>query len=134
MKDTIDFIYAYQRAHEEQKGHGGGLSNLNESDEDAEMDQQTMDNARMREQQNASRQTDKRYPNGQEPLDAGRAGIRDPPRQKVRKPFELDLDNATLMRRRHRRVGQSPLAQEPTVNNGYAFDQYTTPGSPMQVG
>lgn len=130
MKDTIDFIYAYQRANEEQKGRGGALSNLNESDEDAEMDQQTMQNMRMREQASSKQ----KYGYGQESLDAGRAGMRDPPHQKARKPFELDLDNATLMQRRHRRIGQSPLVQNPAVNNGYGFDHYQTPGSPMQIG
>ena len=58
MKDTIDFIYAYQRANEEQKGgRGGELWNLNESDEDAEMDQQTIENMRMREQGSPVRST-----------------------------------------------------------------------------
>ncbi|THH33804.1 hypothetical protein EUX98_g444 [Antrodiella citrinella] len=74
---------------------------------------------------------------GSSRLTDGRAGQRDRARRTGNVPFQLDLDGATLLGRRHKRVdgptpgitgvgafGRSPLAKEQLPDN---------PGSPMRV-
>lgn len=69
------------------------------------------------------------------PVYDGRAGQRDRGRKTGNSPFELDMDGATLLGRRHKRgvdggmaMGGSPLAQAAAEKR---LPQ--TPGSPMRV-
>jgi hypothetical protein len=71
---------------------------------------------------------------GQDGAYDGRAGQRDQGRT-ARLPFELDLDNATLIGRRHNRGGggltKSPLAQDTLF--GVHRDTIDAPQSPMHL-
>ncbi|EJD01207.1 Pkinase-domain-containing protein [Fomitiporia mediterranea MF3/22] len=153
LKEAFDVTYAVHRAKEEEEArrayHGPGgagmrgfLHDLNEDDEDMEQDKQTIEDARQREK--ASQQSGgsaKRRSVGRDTLNEGRAGMRDAPRHRgqdgANKPFVLDIDNATLLGRRHRRVRtpgvSSPLAQQ-SITGKYDNAYYETPGSPMQIG
>lgn len=152
LKEAFDITYAVHRMEEEgrRQGRGAGgrgfLSGLNEDDEEEEsQDDRTVEDARQRQRASQSeqarqmesrigarsRQRDGLY-------DGGRAGMRDAPRQRNRgdgsKPFELDIEGATLLGRRHRKgnkaVGASPLAQMSLGGEG----RYESPGSPMHIG
>lgn len=154
LKEAFDITYAVHRMEEEgarrraYNGPGGAgtrgfLHGLNESDEDREIgDQDVVRQARRKEQ--SSKHVDattKRRSRDVTELADGRAGMRDVPRRRdhehASKPFELDLDNATLLGRRHRRVrapgASSPLAQG-GVTVGLQNMPRDVPGSPMQIG
>lgn len=146
LKEAFDVTYAVHRAREEEEArrayHGPGgagmrgyLHDLNEDDEEDEQDRQTVEDARQREQERQDA-ANKRRSRGHE-YD-GRAGMRDPPRREgASKPFTLDIDNATLLGRRHRKVrtpgAPSPLAQQ-ALTGKYDPTHYEAPGSPMQIG
>ncbi|KAL5530190.1 SRK1 [Sanghuangporus sanghuang] len=137
LKEAFDVTYAVHRAREEEearrayRGPGGAgvrgyLHDLNEADEDAEQDQVSQADA------------SKRRSRGRDNLNDGRAGMRDAPRNgrdNATKIFQLDIDNATLLGRRHRKgraLGiHSPLAQQALTGK---YEIYEAPGSPMQVG
>ncbi|CCM05665.1 uncharacterized protein FIBRA_07895 [Fibroporia radiculosa] len=145
LKEAFDITYAVHRMEEEgarrraAKGgaNRGFLTNLNESDEDDDDDAlEPVTIARGRQV----------TPAGQAGIGAGakvaakravqdydgRAGPRDRGRR-GNQPFELDLDNATLLGRRHRRTvdadKSSPLARVTQQQKG----MMDVPGSPMRV-
>ncbi|KAH9894187.1 Pkinase-domain-containing protein [Cubamyces lactineus] len=142
LKEAFDITYAVHRMEEEgarrraQKGgaNRGFLQNLNESDEEDEVPRQAPAGT-------GSKVAAKRAVQG----DAydGRAGQRDRGRRNGGggggpKPFELDLDGATLLGRRHKRGmdggagvhGSSPLARGTVNSNDRPVE---TPMSPMRV-
>lgn len=152
LKEAFDITYAVHRAEEEgarrrAAGGRGFLQNLNEDDEEDE-DDAVVEEARRRELRsqeesrkavataeagvNASRNRSKpRAANRDDHLDGGRAGPRDRHHENQHRVFALDMDNATLLGRRHRKnvpgtMQSSPLAQG-TV-------PYADPGSPMRLG
>ncbi|TBU32196.1 Pkinase-domain-containing protein [Dichomitus squalens] len=138
LKEAFDITYAVHRMEEEgarrraQKGgaNRGFLQNLNESDED--------EDAKPLPKQPPAGAGAKVAANRAVVGNAydGRAGQRDRGRETgASKPFELDMDHATLLGRRHRRgvdssvVSGSPLSKEAPGN-----DQSTeVPMSPMRV-
>ena len=137
LKEAFDVTYAVHRAREEEearRGIRGRLHDLNEVDEDADQDGQMPTNTYQQQIDTAY----KRRSRGRDSLNDGRAGMYDPPRYRgyddIHKPFELSIDNATLLGRRHRRVrtpgATSPLAQQAVTGH----NPYDTPGSPMQIG
>ncbi|KAF7301412.1 Protein kinase domain-containing protein [Mycena indigotica] len=135
LKEAFDVTYAVHRMEEEgarrrkYKGRGGAgvrgfLGGLNEDDEEDFDEQQTTKN--------------------QAGYAGGRAGPRDRGQNATKsagtKGFELDLDGATLLGRRHRGKGaggtgigtRSPLADNVTSMQGLRLDNDL--GSPMQIG
>lgn len=142
LKEAFDITYAVHRMEEEgarrraQKGgaNRGFLQNLNESDEEEDLKQAPA--------VSGAKVAAKRAVQG----DAydGRAGQRDRGRRTGGggggpKPFELDLDGATLLGRRHKRGGDgatgafggSPLARGAV--NEPQDRPIETPMSPMRV-
>ncbi|KAL5527613.1 hypothetical protein ACEPAG_6414 [Sanghuangporus baumii] len=137
LKEAFDVTYAVHRAREEEearrayRGPGGAgvrgyLHDLNEADEDAEQGQESQADA------------SKRRSRGRDTLNEGRAGMRDAPRNgrdNTTKIFQLDIDNATLLGRRHRKGRtpgiHSPLAQQALTGK---YEVFEAPGSPMQIG
>ncbi|KAJ7095227.1 kinase-like domain-containing protein [Mycena belliarum] len=145
LKEAFDITYAVHRMEEEgarrrkYKGRGGAgvrgfLGGLNEDDEDEEEEQPRVDE----------------HDSSKGGLAAGgRAGPRDrgrnggaSPRSAGPKGFELDMDGATLLGRRHRGnkaggagVGQrSPLAANAMgMASLHISEDNFPPGSPMQV-
>jgi len=153
LKEAFDITYAVHRMEEEgarrraYNGPGGAgtrgfLQGLNEDDEDEEdvQDGEVIEEARRRQQhaQDVSRRaaaeaatrTTRNKPRGEPRLDEGRAGPRDRTHENAARQFALDMDGATLLGRRHRKVGEigkpSPLTQSDVP--------YADPGSPMRVG
>ena len=153
LKEAFDVTYAVHRMEEEgarrraYNGRGGAgvrgfLHGLNEEDESSDADDEGVINeARQRRGEgldNAIPAGAKFVPvnslaGGPENPDTGimggRAGQRDRARRGGAKGFELDLDNATLLGRRHKKTGAggtSPLALTAT-------DSPVSPGSPMRV-
>lgn len=155
LKEAFDITYAVHRMEEEgarrraYNGRGGAgtrgfLQGLNEEDENSDADDESVINeARQRRGEGL----DDTIPAGAKiaPLHCqagggnpdtnilgGRAGQRDRARHGGARGFELDLDNATLLGRRHKKTistgGTSPLVQ--TASDG-ASPQ--SPGSPMRV-
>lgn len=157
LKEAFDITYAVHRMEEEgahrrgrgrdrQAGGAGGrwLPGLNEEDE-GEDDERIIQEARRRHGEvdildgSLKRKGEKRgdrtakvgVSGNAEPGYGGRAGQRDLGRKAGSTPFELDMQSATLLGRRHKRstggLG-SPLAQTPlfasTLNN---------PQSPMHI-
>ncbi|OJT13392.1 Serine/threonine-protein kinase srk1 [Trametes pubescens] len=141
LKEAFDITYAVHRMEEEgarrraQKGgaNRGFLQNLNESDEEEDIPKQAPTGT-------GAKVAAKRAVQGGDAYD-GRAGQRDRGRRTGDgpKPFELDLDGATLLGRRHKRgvdggvgtYGGSPLALGTTSS---PEDHPTeTPMSPMRV-
>ncbi|KAJ7047527.1 kinase-like domain-containing protein [Mycena alexandri] len=145
LKEAFDITYAVHRMEEEgarrrkYKGRGGAgargfLSGLNEDDEDEdEMEQD---------------EREKTKTAGAAGYAGGRAGPRDrgrntgTPRTAGPKGFELDMDGATLLGRRHRNpkaggagVGlRSPLAGNVMAMEGlHISEDDLPPGSPMQI-
>ena len=143
LKEAFDVTYAVHRMEEEgarkraQKGgaNRGFLNNLNEDDEEEELP--------------PSMSRSRQQPAGQAGIGAGakaaakravadgydgRAGQRDRVRGR-QQPFELDMDGATLLGRRHKRgLGQgadvsSPLARVVPQPKG----PLDVPGSPMRI-
>nr|GAT53993.1 predicted protein [Mycena chlorophos] len=129
LKEAFDVTYAVHRMEEEgarrrkYKGRGGAgargfLGGLNEDDEEdfAEDD------------------------SGKKGIADGRAGPRDrggKSKSAGTKGFELDLDGATLLGRRHRGKGavRSPLAENVTSMQSLQLaESDLPPGSPMQIG
>ena len=150
LKEAFDVTYAVHRMEEEgawRRHRGAGnrfLHGLNEDEEATSLDNRVVQEARRREQAvHDPRRTEARIGDRSKPrnpLEEGRAGVRDQSARRhgnnVNKPFELDIDNATLLGRRHKQgtragVGVSPLARQ-------ALDKeqrlYEIPGSPMHVG
>ncbi len=131
LKEAFDITYAVHRMEEEgarrrkYNGRGGAgargfLSGLNEDDEDEE-DEEVPQTSRTIQPASAATAQAKKAP-----APASSRG------RKVggsSKTFELDLDGATLLGRRHQRgVGKSPLAALP-ITSGDDLD----PGSPMRM-
>jgi hypothetical protein len=115
---------ARRRAYKGRDGAGrdGFLQNLNEEDE--EEDEEVLPpvvQARIRQQQDR--------------LSDGRAGQRDQPRQRRQaNKFELTMDGATLLDRRHKRGGQmhNPANPSPLARNAMSeADTVDAPQSPM---
>ncbi|KAF7795881.1 hypothetical protein EIP86_007048 [Pleurotus ostreatoroseus] len=166
LKEAFDITYAVHRMEEEgarrraAKGgaNRGFLGGLNEEDEDEyREDEHTVAEARQRHGEPSAPPHERAPPAGAgakeaakralqgnthakhvAPLYDGRAGPRDRAR-KGNTPFELDLDNATLLGRRHKRgmdggaarglaLGGSPLIQ---ADERSALPE--NPGSPMRV-
>ena len=145
LKEAFDVTYAVHRMEEEgarkraQKGgaNRGFLNNLNEDDEEEELPPSV---SRGRQQQQTAGQAGvgagakaaakRAVAEGYD----GRAGQRDRTRGR-QQPFELDLDGATLLGRRHKRgLGQgadvsSPLARVVQQPKGLV----DVPGSPMRI-
>lgn len=149
LKEAFDVTYAVHRMEEEgrRQGRGAGgrgfLSGLNEDDEEeAEQDDRIVEDARHRQRvAQDARQSERNSTRSRQRdalFDEGRAGMRDAPRHRhredINKPFELDIEGATLLGRRHRRgaksMGISPLAQVALGADG----RYESPGSPMHIG
>lgn len=156
LKEAFDVTYAVHRMEEEgarrraYNGRGGAgtrgfLQGLNEEEEDSDADDESVVNeARQRRGEGL----DDTIPAGAKfaPLHyqaggpgnpdtsilGGRAGQRDQARRGGARGFELDLDNATLLGRRHKKNvgagGISPSAQTP-VDGASPLP----PGSPMRV-
>lgn len=137
LKEAFDITYAVHRMEEEgarrraYKGRGGAgqagfLQGLNE--EDDEDDELSDHENHQRQQQQAARSQ------GQNEVYDGRAGQRDAPKRTHGGAFDLTLDGATLLGRRHNRGGPrgqmepSPLARQ-VVNN----DTIDAPQSPMRM-
>ncbi|KAJ7904348.1 kinase-like domain-containing protein [Mycena olivaceomarginata] len=147
LKEAFDITYAVHRMEEEgarrrkYKGRGGAgargfLQGLNEDDEDEEDEPMDEDG-------------EKTTSAGAAAYTGGRAGPRDQgrnagtPRAAGAKGFELDMDGATLLGRRHRGgnkaggagVGmRSPLAGNAMgMDRLHISDDNLPPGSPMQV-
>lgn len=126
LKEAFDITYAVHRMEEEgarrraYKGRGGAgmaglLGGLNEDDEDEDHDHV---------EGTAVEPSKEIYD--------GRAGQRDAPRRSNRAGFELKLDGATLLGRRHKRGvdGESPLARHAVVPDPNTID---APQSPMHL-
>jgi len=144
--------------------HGAGgagperfLQDFNEEDEDEELDddevvrearrrQQAADDARRgradKDANAGARVKSRSNPRGEDLLQhEGRAGPRDRHVQRDRAPgnargFELDMDAATLLGRRHRKVGYAPVEPSALARHAFAADDqpYEAPGSPMRIG
>lgn len=133
LKEAFDITYAVHRMEEEgaRRGKGAGgrgfLSGLNEEDESDESSSRG----------DSSIQQPQNHSGGA----GGRAGPRDQGRRKGAggsKAFELDMDAATLLHRRHRRgVGSSPLAASTTTAAPASIpprrERELPPGSPMRL-
>ncbi|KAI0321860.1 kinase-like domain-containing protein [Amylostereum chailletii] len=130
LKEAFDVTYAVHRMEEEgarrraYKGRDGAglagfLSNLNEDDEEEEDIPPSV-----RAQVQASLRDNN--------LSDGRAGQRDAPRRKNNQGFELTMDGATLLGRRHQRGGQGANIKSPLAMNAInAEDTIDAPQSPM---
>ncbi|KLO18071.1 Pkinase-domain-containing protein [Schizopora paradoxa] len=154
LKEAFDITYAVHRMEEEgarRRAGGGGrgfLQNLNEDDEDME-DDAVLEEARMRERRsqeesrkaasaaeavsNASRNRSnpRTAPKRDMHLDGGRAGPRDRHNENQHRVFALDIDNATLLGRRHRKNGPGTMQSSPLTQ---VTAPYADPGSPMRLG
>lgn len=129
LKEAFDITYAVHRMEEEgarrraQKGgaNRGFLGELNESDEEDD-----------REEANATSRA-RAAVTARHGYD-GRAGQRD---RAKRGTFELDMDGATLLGRRHRRAGGGPMMQSPLAkDDGVIVMQRSldeVPMSPMRI-
>ncbi|KAF4602255.1 MAPK-activated protein kinase Srk1 [Pleurotus pulmonarius] len=165
LKEAFDITYAVHRMEEEgarRKLYSGRqrLAGLNEEDDEEDDDDDTEDEIDQARQQSRSavipgqRQVNQ-YRTGDDArrdFDAGLAGIRDQGhhgyggQRRTRKPvgggtkgFELDMQAATLLGRRHQRGGAmnvaSPLSGKP-MNLNVAHDSPTSgrQSSPMHIG
>lgn len=132
LKEAFDITYAVHRMEEEgarrraQKGgaNRGFLSGLNEEDE--EEDEQKIEDVLRRERTQgigAKVAAKRAVADGLGPRYDGRAGQRDQGKKLGgSKPFELDMDAATLLGRRHKRgganaFGSSPLSRSAVAQN-----------------
>ncbi|KAI0068904.1 Pkinase-domain-containing protein [Artomyces pyxidatus] len=143
LKEAFDITYAVHRMEEEGArrraykgrdgaGQAGFLAGLNEDDEDEDDDGES----------EVPPLPPRSIPAGQkqQPANAydGRAGQRDAPKRKNGGGFELSIDGATLLGRRHQRGGHlgrtpaepSPLARDAMIIND---DRAEVPGSPMHL-
>ncbi|KII95335.1 hypothetical protein PLICRDRAFT_169999 [Plicaturopsis crispa FD-325 SS-3] len=145
LKEAFDITYAVHRMEEEgarrraYNGRGGAgargfLGGLNEDDED-EDDAMGLDDAKRKQAEAGNR---RQKPNEQQEWD-GRAGQRDRGRraqgvQGAHRGFELDIDGATLLGRRHRRgVGGSGVAESSPLARKPVEERELPPGSPMRI-
>jgi serine/threonine-protein kinase RCK2 len=160
LKEAFDITYAVHRMEEEgarRKAYGAGgrgfLGGLNEDDE--EEDETLVEEARRRKgetqtqskghsktgsgssSKSRGRSADNRRDDRRD-LHDGRAGQRDRGRGREATPFELDMDGATLLGRRHKKGGigglpveSSPLARAPIRG---VDDTVDAPQSPMHIG
>ncbi|KAJ8698108.1 MAPK-activated protein kinase Srk1 [Pleurotus ostreatus] len=165
LKEAFDITYAVHRMEEEgarRKLYGGRqrLAGLNEESDEEDDDDDTEDEIEQAKQQSRSavipgqRQANQ-YRTGDDQrrdFDAGLAGIRDQGhhgyggQRRTRKPvgggtkgFELDMQAATLLGRRHQRGGAmnvaSPLSGKPmNLNTGHDSPNSGRQGSPMHIG
>ncbi|KAI0033805.1 kinase-like domain-containing protein [Vararia minispora EC-137] len=131
LKEAFDVTYAVHRMEEEGArrraykgrdgaGQAGFLQNLNEDDED--------------EDENLPPSVQVHMQGQQERLSDGRAGQRDQVRHRQRgNKFELTMDGATLLDRRHRRGGQlgNSVKPSPLAQNAIGADTIDAPQSPM---
>jgi hypothetical protein len=153
LKEAFDITYAVHRMEEEGPrkqamgaGGRGALGELNEDDE--ELDEEIVEDARRRHGETSHRKTGstdtgssrqrgrsadpgRRANNGS--MDGGRAGQRD----RGGRTFELNMDATTLLGRRHKRavpgmvpIEGSPLARQNVDGHGDLID---APQSPMHV-
>lgn len=164
LKEAFDITYAVHRMEEEgarkraAKGgaNRGFLGGLNEEDEDSSNDEDADVVMEAKKRHAVDGRIDGRSSRSQQPQVPAGAGSKvtakralqggaqpraHAPRAGATKkigssPFELDMDNATLLGRRHKRGGAgnqfdgSPLAQQsPAVQRSLPED----PGSPMRV-
>lgn len=132
LKEAFDVTYAVHRMEEEgarrraYKGRGGAgqagvLAGLNEDDEDASEDEVPARQGQAQKQQYQAR----------EAYD-GRAGQRDAPRRRGGGAFELSIDRATLLGRRHMRSqGRIPIDGTPLAKQPINADTIDAPQSPM---
>lgn len=164
LKEAFDITYAVHRMEEEgarrraYNGRGGAgqagfLTGLNEDDEDDE-DEQEVEEARRKHGdavgkavQEGGRQARSAAATGQKSAaqgmwEGGRAGQRDRGRKSGtpaasgarNRNFELDMDAATLLGRRHKKGGPSPLAGKPIGPSQDSDDSIKLPpGSPMHT-
>ncbi|KAA1466271.1 Pkinase-domain-containing protein [Dentipellis sp. KUC8613] len=146
LKEAFDITYAVHRMEEEgarrraYKGRGGAgaagfLAGLNEDDED---DEETPAEAQARvavAQRRAEQQQNDRLAEQRDLYD-GRAGQRDRSRGGG---FELSIDGATLLGRRHKRGAfgdGKPLGKSPLAAAGFTAEEPDTidaPQSPMRM-
>lgn len=141
LKEAFDITYAVHRMEEEgarrrkYKGRGGAgargfLQGLNEDDEEEEEEEENI----QRINASPTVATD----NAQHTSNVS-AAVPTAPSSKARRAgpgmFELDMDSATLLGRRHKRVpgASSPLAGKPFNNTSLRQDAIQDPGSPMRV-
>ncbi|EIW82195.1 Pkinase-domain-containing protein [Coniophora puteana RWD-64-598 SS2] len=161
LKEAFDVTYAVHRMEEEgarrraYKGRGGAgvrgnLQGLNEDDEDHVDDEDVIEDAKARHGEvdvphaagAGAKAVAKRNvaptSHVERSIWDGRAGTRDRGRRtQGTKGFELDIDNATLLGRRHKRVGDSnlknssPLARNTVTPSRH--EDILPPGSPMRI-
>lgn len=150
LKEAFDITYAVHRMEEEgrRQGRGAGgrgfLQGLNEDDEEeVTQDGRIVQEAQKRQREAEARQANLKGRSRSKPRDdlqdAGRAGMRDAPRHRDRidgsKPFELDIDGATLLGRRHRKGPRNAAASSPLAQQiGREDSPFQIPGSPMHIG
>ncbi|KAK0498485.1 kinase-like domain-containing protein [Armillaria luteobubalina] len=135
LKEAFEITYAVHRMEEEgarrrkYKGRGGAgargfLQGLNE-DEEEEEEQESISASPIVATEDSQRTTNVS------------AAVQATPTSKARRVgpgiFELDMDSATLLGRRHKRVPGSPLAGKPFNNASLRQDPIQDPGSPMRV-
>ena len=164
LKEAFDITYAVHRMEEEgarrraYNGPGGAgvrgfLQGLNEDDEDDLQNNEVIENARRRQEDTqrhaAAAASNAAYRTGgrthaqttnprdhAERLNEGRAG----PRDRVpggQRGFELDMNAATLLGRRHRKLGEvaagGAMTSSPLARQGNK-DTVDAPQSPMPIG
>ncbi|EJU06270.1 Pkinase-domain-containing protein [Dacryopinax primogenitus] len=151
LKEAFDVTYAVHRMEEEgarrraYNGPGGAgvrgfLGGLNEDDEnEVENDAAVVEDARKKQQASKAQPQQRHYAAGgadrrqaEAALYDGRAGQRDrgggnKRRQNAGNSFELDINNATLLGRRHKKAEPSPLGRAPII------PEEVDPGSPMRL-
>ncbi|KAH7100655.1 Pkinase-domain-containing protein [Auriculariales sp. MPI-PUGE-AT-0066] len=156
LKEAFDITYAVHRMEEEgarrrvYNGPGGAgrgfLQGLNEEgDEELAEDQMVVEETKRKHGEGAgqvveSQQRGRREARGDQPEQsqikhAGQAGTRDQGGRSRNPNFALDMDNATLLGRRHKRGGNmdtAPLKQS-GLRQQVAPGQMLPPGSPMIV-
>lgn len=138
LKEAFDITYAVHRMEEEgarrrkYKGRGGAgargfLQGLNEDDEEEEEEEENTQRTGATVAAETARTSNVS------------ATVPTAPSSKARRAgpgmFELDMDSATLLGRRHKRVpgAGSPLAGKPFNNASLRQDAIQDPGSPMRV-
>lgn len=157
LKEAFDITYAVHRMEEEgahrrargrdrQAAGGRWLPGLNEEDE-GEVDERLIQEARRKRgevdildtsiKRKGERRGDPRtakigVAGAVQPGYDGRAGQRDPIK-KVRTPFELDMDGATLLGRRNKKTGGGVGAGSPLTQTPLFANMIEAPQSPMQV-
>lgn len=159
LKEAFDITYAVHRMEEEgarrraYNGPGGAgtrgfLQGLNEDEEDEDADDEDVVEEARRRQRAADeaqaraearhRSKERSKPRGardDRELGEGRAGQRDRAHGNNGRTFALDIESATLLGRRHRKIGHSPDEPSPLAKHGAeTFEPYEAPQSPMRIG